>query len=152
MRIAIVGAGAMGSLIAGRLAAVAGKDGSSPETTIDSVVLYGRESDHLAAIRANGLAIVERTGTRNQIPVTATTDPAELEGSDVVLVLVKSWASAEAIAPLRSYLNRDTIVITLQNGLGNASALRSALLRDGIRPHVYLGVTTQAAMRVPNRG
>ena len=27
-------------------------------------------------------------------------------------------------------------------------ALRSALLRDGIRPHVYLGVTTQAAMRL----
>jgi 2-dehydropantoate 2-reductase len=110
-------------------------------------VLYGRESDHLAAIQASGLAIVERNGSRNQIPVTATTNPADLEGSDVVLVLVKSWASAEAIAPLRRYLNRDTVVITLQNGLGNASALRSALLNEGVRPHVYLGVTTQAAIR-----
>jgi 2-dehydropantoate 2-reductase len=52
------------------------------------------------------------------------------------------------VAPLRPYLNRDTIVVTLQNGLGNASALRAALLRDGMRPHVYLGVTAQAAMRV----
>jgi 2-dehydropantoate 2-reductase len=138
----------MGSLIAGRLAAIAGKNGSSPETTIDSVVLYGRASDHLSAIHAHGLTIVERTGSRNLIPVSATTNPADLKGSDVVLVLVKSWASGEAVAPLRSHLNRDTVVITLQNGLGNASALRSALLNEGVRPHVYLGVTTQAAIRV----
>lgn len=147
MRIAIVGAGAMGSLMAGRLAAVAGQPGSTPAASVDHVVLYGRQSDHLEAIRANGLTIVERSGASSVIPVTATTNPAEVEGSDVVLVLVKAWASAEAATPLCPYLTRDTVVITLQNGLGNASALRSSLLNDGVRPHVYLGVTTQGAMR-----
>lgn len=147
MRIAVVGAGAMGSLMAGRLAAIAGKPGASPDSTVDSVVLYSRRSDHLDAIQANGLTIVERAGASNVVPVRATTDAADVEGSDVVLVLVKAWASAEAVTPLCPYLNRDTVVITLQNGLGNASALRSSLLNDGVRPHVYLGVTTQGAMR-----
>lgn len=143
VRIAVVGAGAMGSLMAGRLAAVAGAG-----QAVEDVVLYGRESEHLNTIRSSGLTIIERDGAPNVIPVRATTDPAEVQGSHVVLVLVKAWASTEAVAPLNPYLNRDTIVITLQNGLGNASALRSALLREGVRPHVYLGVTTQAAMRM----
>ncbi|MBA3276405.1 MAG: 2-dehydropantoate 2-reductase [Chloroflexia bacterium] len=147
MRIAIVGAGAMGSLMAGRLAAAIGKHGTHPDSAVDAVVLYGRPSAHLDAIRAHGLTIVERSGASRAIPVTATTEAADVEGCDVVVVLVKAWASAEAAAPLCPYLTRDTVVITLQNGLGNASALRSALLRDGVRPHVYLGVTTQGAMR-----
>jgi 2-dehydropantoate 2-reductase len=142
VRIAVVGAGAMGSLMAGRLAAVAG-----PGQAVEDVVLYGRESAHLDAIRASGLTIVERDGAPSVIPVRATTDASEVQGADVVLVLVKAWATAEAVAPLNPYVNRDTIVITLQNGLGNASLLRTSLMRDGVRPHVYLGVTTQAAMR-----
>lgn len=147
MRIAIVGAGAMGSLMAGRLAAIAGKAGAMPGAAVDGVVLLGRPSDHLDAVRRDGLTVVERSGERSQIPVAATTDPSAVEGCDVVLVLVKAWASAEAAKPLCRYLNRDTVVITFQNGLGNASALRSSLLNDGVRPHVYLGVTTQGAMR-----
>lgn len=142
MRIAVVGAGAMGSLMAGRLAMAAG-----PDKPVEQVVLFGRPSAHLDAIQANGLTIVERSGSPSIVPLQATTDPADVEGCEVVLVLVKAWASAEAVAPLQPYLNRDTIVVTLQNGLGNASALRATLLRDGMRPHVYLGVTTQAAMR-----
>lgn len=147
MRITIVGAGAMGSLMAGRLAGIAGKPGATPETTVDEVILYGRPSAHLAAIQERGLTVVEQDGRTHVVPLRATTDPAAVEGSQVVLVLVKAWASGEAAAPLCRYLTRDTIVITLQNGLGNASALRTALLHDGVRPHVYLGVTTQAAMR-----
>jgi len=146
VRIAVVGAGAMGSLLAGRLAAVIGK-GPTPESTIDDVVLLGRPSDHLSALQAHGLTIIERDGTRTSAAVTATADPAAVEGGEGIFFVGKSWASAEAAAPLRTYLNRDSVVITLQNGLGNAAALRAALLNDGVRPHVYLGVTTQAAMR-----
>ena len=75
MRIAVVGAGAMGSLLAGRLAAVVGK-GPTPESTIDDVVLLGRPSDHLSAIQASGLTIVEQDAARTQVRVTATDNPA----------------------------------------------------------------------------
>jgi 2-dehydropantoate 2-reductase len=133
----------MGSLMAGRLATVAG-----PGKSVEDVVLFARPSAHLDTIQSDGLTIVERSGGQTIVPLAATSDPSRVEGCDVVLVLVKAWASAEAVAPLQPYLTRDSIVVTLQNGLGNASALRAALLRDGMRPHVYLGVTTQAAMRV----
>ncbi len=151
MRISIVGAGAMGSLMAARLAVAAeastpGAAGSSA-TRVDDLLLYGRPSPHLDAIQQRGLVLVERDGRARTVPVRASSDPAGIAGSDVVLVLVKSWASAEAAAPLRSYLTRETVVLTLQNGLGNAAALRSALLHDGVRPHVWLGVTTHAAVR-----
>lgn len=150
MRISIVGSGAMGSLMAGRLAlasASSSSDTVSRPEGIDQVLLYGRPSPHLEVIQREGLKLVELDGSTCTVPVQASSDPADVKGSDVVLVLVKAWATAEAAAPLRSYLTRDTIVLTLQNGLGNAALLRSALLHDGVRPHVWLGVTTQAALR-----
>lgn len=147
MRISIVGAGAMGSLMAGRLALAAASTPSGASVSIDDVLLFGRPSPHLDTIRRQGLELTERDGSTQTVPVRASSDPADVKGCDVVLVLVKSWASAEAVAPLRSYLTRETVVLTLQNGLGNAAALRSSLLHEGVRPHVWLGVTTHAAVR-----
>jgi 2-dehydropantoate 2-reductase len=136
--------------MAGRLAlaSASSSSGSSarPEG-IDHVLLYGRPSPHLEEIQRDGLRLIELDGSTQTIPIQASSDPAAVKGSDVVLVLVKAWATAEAAAPLKSYLTRDTIVLTLQNGLGNAALLRSALLHEGVRPHVWLGVTTQAALR-----
>jgi len=150
VRISIVGAGAMGSLMAGRLALAAARSSKSSLSSpsgIDDLLLYGRPSPHLEAIQRQGLVLVEQDGSSKTVPVRASSDPADAEGSDVVLVLVKAWATAEAVAPLRAYLTRETVVLTLQNGLGNAAALRSSLLHEGVRPHVWLGVTTQAAIR-----
>lgn len=141
----------MGSLMAGRLARASASSSSTEASArsegIDHVLLYGRSSPHLAAIQRDGLRLIEMDGSTRTIPILTSSDPADVRGSDVVLVLVKAWATAEAAAPLKSFLTRDTIVLTLQNGLGNAASLRSALLHDGVRPHVWLGVTTQAAIR-----
>ena len=139
----------MGSLMAARLTrgmSAGSRDGSEP-SPIERVLLYGRPSAHLDAIRSHGLKLTELDGRTVTVPVEASSDPAEVAGSDLVVVLVKAWASGEAVAPLAPYLTRDAIVLTLQNGLGNAAMLRAALLHDGVRPQVWLGVTTQAAMR-----
>jgi 2-dehydropantoate 2-reductase len=139
----------MGSLMAARLSlamrAQSQDPGSTPE--IERVLLYGRPSDHLDAIRKHGLDLTERDGQHTTVPIEVSSTPADVAGSDLVVVLVKSWASGGAVEPLREYLTRDTVVLTLQNGLGNASQIRNALMRDGVRPHVWLGVTTQAAIR-----
>ncbi len=113
----------------------------------ERVILYSRPSPHIEAIQRDGVRLTERDGTTHTVPVEATTDPADVAGSELIIVLVKSWATAESVTPLKSYLTRDAVVLTLQNGLGNAAQLRSALLHDGVRPHVWLGVTTQAALR-----
>jgi 2-dehydropantoate 2-reductase len=138
----------MGTLMAARLSSAmqAGDSGDATERP-ERVILYGRPSDHLAAIQRDGVVLTERDGRAHTVPVTATSDPADVDGSELVIVLVKSWATGESVKPLRSHLTRDAVVLTLQNGLGNASQLRSALLHDGVRPHVWLGVTTQAALR-----
>lgn len=141
----------MGTLVAARLASATGGsetpgDGDAAEYPT-RVMLYGRPSAHLDTIARDGVSLTEQDGSTSVIPVQATSDPADVEGSDLVICLVKAWASGESMTPLKSHLTRDTIVLTLQNGLGNAAQLRSALLHDGMRPHVWLGMTTQAALR-----
>jgi len=139
----------MGTLMAARLssAMASGAGTDDAATRPERVILYGRPSPHLEAIARDGVKLTERDGSTHVIPVKATSNPADVEGSELVIVLVKSWATGESVRPLRSYLTRDAVVLTLQNGLGNAAQLRSALLHDGVRPHVWLGVTTQAAIR-----
>lgn len=154
MRITIVGAGAMGSLVAARLtqAMSAAADGTDHEHStgsdaIERVLLYGRASAHLDAVAANGLRVVELDGSEHRVAIETSSDPASARGSDLVIVLVKAWASAEIARTLRPYLSRDSVVLTLQNGIGNAATLRTSLLDRGIRPHVWFGVTTHAAIR-----
>lgn len=138
----------MGTLVAARLTSAMQADGSNDEAgRPERVTLYGRPSEHIATIQRDGVTLTELDGSAHSVPVTATSDPADVEGSDLVIVLVKSWATGESVKPLKSHLTRDAVVLTLQNGLGNAAQLRSALLHDGVRPHVWLGVTTQAALR-----
>ena len=149
VKITVVGAGAMGSLVAARLTASmnyhAEEPGGTPE--LERVLLYGRQSEHLERIREHGLELTERDGQTNNIRLEVSSDPADVTGSDVVIVLVKAWATGEACAPLAPYLDRHAVVLTLQNGLGNAKALREVLVHNGVRPHIWMGVTTQAAVR-----
>ena len=136
VRFAVVGAGAMGSLVAARLALA-----SVP------VVLLGRASSHLAAIRRSGLCLEELDGSTQSVPLAATDRLGTVADADVVVLLVKTWAIDEALAPLRSRLRPDAMVLTLQNGLGNGAAIRAAL--GEVTPaEIVVGVTSQAALRV----
>jgi 2-dehydropantoate 2-reductase len=133
----VVGAGAMGSLLAARIV-------SAGET----VTLLGRPSAHMEAIRTQGLTIQELDGTKQVVRIPLAVDPEDARTADLVVVLVKTYATTEAIGPLRSHLSNAAIVLTLQNGLGNAAALRAILSPGGRGPREILtGVTTQAAYR-----
>lgn len=139
----------MGSLLAARLTVSMNSQSSDPaaNSEIRQVLLYGRPSEHLELLRKQELELTERDGQVSKVKLDVTSDPADVQGSDVVIVLVKAWATAEATAPLAPYLDRQSVVLTLQNGLGNTHALRDALTYKGVRPHVWMGVTTQAAIR-----
>lgn len=139
----------MGSLLAARLTVSmnshAAEPGATPE--LQRVLLYGRASEHLETIRKHGLELTERDSQVTKVRLDVSSNPVDVHGSDVVIVLVKAWATSEACAPLAPYLNRQAVVLTLQNGLGNAHTLREVLTHNGVRPHVWMGVTTQAAIR-----
>ncbi|WP_257388327.1 2-dehydropantoate 2-reductase [Tahibacter caeni] len=116
--IAVMGAGSIGCYVGGRLAA-AGSD----------VVFVGRERLG-RELAAHGLQLSDYRGWRHRLGpqdlVYATTAAAAADAA-LVLVTVKSAATAAAAQELARVLRRDAVVVSLQNGLGNAAVLREAL-------------------------
>ena len=111
MRVAVVGAGAMGCLYGGHLA----------EAGVDvSLVDVWRE--HVDAINAKGLHMTGVSGDR-VVHIPATTDPETIGEVDLVLLFVKSYDTAQAVRDSGSLIGGDTCVLTLQNGLGNLEAI-----------------------------
>jgi 2-dehydropantoate 2-reductase len=131
MKIGIVGSGAMGSLFGGRLS-LSGCD----------VVLYDVFREHVETVTAEGLSIEDAaTGAVTLARPRASTDPRSVEGSDLLVIFVKSTATEEAAAQFAPLAGRDAIVLTLQNGLGNEEILSRAF---GPR-RTAAGVTSQGA-------
>ena len=92
MRIAMIGAGAMGSSLGARLA------GAGAE-----VVLYDVDAAHVAAIVAGGLVVATPYG-EIRVPLPATTDAAAIGPVDLAIVLVDSNATKAAAATLANVL------------------------------------------------
>jgi len=105
MRIAIVGAGAVGSVIAGHLLAQGEHE----------VSLLAR-GPHLAAIQQRGLVVVTNDKRLESHPL-ASDDPARLGPQDVVLITVKAHALPALAPTLTPLLGPDTLVVSAQNGV-----------------------------------
>lgn len=107
MRICVVGAGAIGGYMAVRLAA---------EGHDVSVIARG---PHLAAIRANGLKLIEADGGAEQVAtnLVATDSLADLESQDLVLLALKAHQIQAVVGDLPSLFGPDTVMVTLQNGI-----------------------------------
>ena len=106
MKIAIIGAGAIGGLVGVKLA-LAGED-----------VTFMVRGANLAAIRDNGMKLIEHDGTelvaRN---VRATSDYAEAGPQDVVILALKAQQVEAVVADLPKLFGPETTVITMQNGI-----------------------------------
>jgi 2-dehydropantoate 2-reductase len=129
MKIAIIGAGAMGSLFGGRLA-LAGEE----------VWLLDVWEEHVRTIGDKGLSIATTAGDIVARP-RATTKAGEIGPAELVIIFVKSTATAQAAATARTLLGPDTAVLTLQNGYGNAETIAAAVGAD----RVIAGTTAQGA-------
>ena len=115
MRIAVIGAGAMGAMFGARFA-----------TAGAEVVLFDTDAAHVGAINADGLTLEGRDGDLH-LRLAATTDPAAIGPVDMALVLVDGNATAAAAAMLADILPAEAFALTLQNGIGNIEALTAAL-------------------------
>lgn len=122
MRIAVVGAGAVGGYF-GAILARAGHE-----------VMFLARGAQLAALRARGLRL---TGPRGDVTVNgclASDNPADLDAADVVLFCVKLYdteAAARSIAPL---MRKGGVCISLQNGVDAQDRLAAIL-----GPHQVMG-------------
>ena len=115
MRIAIMGAGALGAYFGARLL-VAGHE-----------VAFIARGAHLAAIRANGLRIASKLGDLHLKDVVATDDPGSLAPADIVMFAVKLWDTESAARSIRSLIAPGGAVISFQNGVMKDEVLTSVL-------------------------
>lgn len=111
MRIAVIGAGAMGSTFGAGLHR-AGHD----------VTLIDRNKAHIEAVRSNGLTFRDPSGEYT-FDVSATTEIADVADSELALVLVDSNATAEVAPRISGALASGGFALTLQNGIGNLEVL-----------------------------
>lgn len=129
MSVGLIGAGAMGTLFGYHLAQ------SCDVTILDS------NATVLSAIERNGLRI-------NNEParfVRVAQQPSDLFSARALFLFVKAVDTLRALRPFASELDPSSPVISLQNGLGNEDAIKTAL--GGSVP-VILGITTESALSV----
>ncbi len=131
MRIAIVGAGALGSVIGGLLI----------EAGLDTVLIE-RNAQDVRVVQENGLHLDGVSGDRILRPAIVS-DPAQAAGADLIFVIVKSYDTRAAIETVKEAISPTGIVLTLQNGIGNFETLNEAF-----PGRVLLGTTTVGAMTV----
>lgn len=131
MKISIIGAGAMGSLFGGKLAAAG-----------NNVVLYDINKAHVEAVNKDGLKIETLAdGSMQNIRTRATSNAEDVKGSDILIVFVKSTATEIVARNFKSYASENTIVVTLQNGYGNEEILKNHFGAS----NTAAGVTSQGA-------
>ncbi len=129
LKIGIIGAGSMGTLFGYHLA-----------QTCDVTVLDAN-SETSASIANDGLQINEEPARRVRVASNA----RDLFGSQMLFLFVKAVDTLRALRPFAGELNPAAPVISLQNGVGNEDAIKTAL--GGAVP-VVLGVTTESSLTV----
>ena len=132
----MLGAGAMGSVFGGQLAA-AGND----------VVLINVDKDYVSTVNTNGL-VLEKDGVESVVSVQAEHSTAHLQPVDLLIVLVKSFNTEDAMRASKNLLRADTMVLSLQNGLGQEDILADIVGKAKvIAGKTYVG----GMMNVPGR-
>lgn len=143
MKIAIIGAGAMGCLYGGKLSTVAEHQ----------VVLLDVWKEHIDAVNESGLYMEEGEELLNYRQLTATSDAASVGEVDLAMIFVKSTLTEEAVANNQAVFGEKTIALTLQNGLGNIERIASKIKPENIIAGTTAhGATMLGAGRVCHAG
>jgi len=131
MKIAIVGAGAMGSLFGGRLSQSA-----------HQVLLYDINREHVETIQRQGLIIEDlASATQETCRPGATTQAEDLRDAEILIIFVKSAATEAVARQFSEIMGVRTIAVTVQNGLGNEAILKKHFGEQ----RTAAGVTSQGA-------
>jgi 2-dehydropantoate 2-reductase len=130
MKVVIIGAGAMGSIYGGFLAEAG-----------NEVYFLDVFKEHVDTINKRGLWIEGSSGDRYINGIKATSNPDEVGIVDLAIVFVKSTVTDLAIKQNKAVIGKNTIVLTLQNGLGNIEKLETVVKRE----QIIAGTTSHGA-------
>jgi 2-dehydropantoate 2-reductase len=124
MNIAIMGSGALGSYIGGRLAH-SGQD-----------VTFIARGAQLTALRQKGLTVTSHFGDFSLETVTATDNCAEVGPVDLILFCVKSYSAQGAAEQMKPMVGPETVIIPVLNGVDHIETLQETVGQE----HVLGGV------------
>ncbi|SPB13290.1 2-dehydropantoate 2-reductase [Caballeronia novacaledonica] len=139
MKVAVMGAGAVGCYYGGMLAR-AGHE----------VVLIARQQ-HVEAIERDGLRL-DTQHFDERVRVAASTDAIAVKGAQLVLFCVKSTDTDSAAKALAPYLEQDALLMSLQNGVENAERLRGLLPQEAAAAVVYVATGMAGPGHVKHNG
>lgn len=137
--VAVVGAGAVGCYYGGMLARA-----GAP------VTLIGRPA-HVQAIERDGL-LLETLRFTDRVRLAASTQMAAARGAGLALFCVKSSDTGAAARELAPHLDRDTVVLSLQNGVDNLERLRPHVPGPAFAAVVYVAAAMAAPGHVRHTG
>jgi 2-dehydropantoate 2-reductase len=123
--VAVLGAGAVGCYFGGMLARAG-----------HPVVLIGRQQ-HVDAMRKDGLRF-DGLKFQENIPVQGSTEPSAVRGAKLVLFCVKSTDTESAAAQIAPHLDKDALVVNLQNGVDNTERIQPKVSVPVIPAVVYV--------------
>jgi len=109
MKICVFGAGSLGSALGGML------------SVNNDVTLVARKK-HVEAVRRNGLRLVG--DVVGSVDVKVYDNAALASTPDLLIISTKAYDTQSAIEACKGLVNDETLVLTLQNGLGNLELLR----------------------------
>ena len=136
MKVVIVGPGAVGSLFAYFLS-----------KTEPDLWLLDRDPARAGVLDSDGILVEELDGGSCRITPRVSADPAGIGRADLVIICVKAGDTAEAAGAIRPVVGADTVVLTLQNGMGNVEKITAALTEGTV-----LGGTTAQGSTVLELG
>ena len=139
--VAVLGAGAVGCYYGGVLARAG-----------YPVTLVGRPL-HVEPMLREGL-LLETPSFRGHVPVRAGVDASAIAGARLVLCCVKSYDTEAAARQMAPHLGRDTVVLSMQNGVDNAQRLQALLPVPVATAAVYVAAQMAGAghVRLHGRG
>lgn len=121
MKIAVIGAGAMGCLYGAYL------------SQHHDVFMIDALAAQVEAIRANGITVIEADGCEQKFSnVKAYLSGECQEPVDLVIVFVKSTYTEQALEQNKALFKASTIVMTLQNGAGNDRKIAQYVAADNV--------------------
>jgi 2-dehydropantoate 2-reductase len=133
MKITVVGPGALGCLIAALL----------KNKTKDEIWLLDKFADRARKISLEGIKVEGMSGPFT-VKVNATANVKDIGPCDLVIICVKSYSTEDACKGIKDLVSEKTLVLTLQNGIGNIQ-----ILNDHFGPErVIAGVTNHGSTLV----
>lgn len=136
MKIAIIGTGAMGSLYAALLG-----DAGNEVWAID------QWKEHVEVIQNKGLRLEGKSGDRT-VPIHAATHTDDVGPCDLIIIATKAMHVASAAESCKPLIDPDTVVISIQNGLGGPQIAEDILGKE----RVLIGVAAGFGASIINPG